>query len=69
MRNFLSVFLRFLLGWIAAFFVLCIISLVKYWDVLVQALTSSAGSLMESGFTIFLTVFVIVLLLRAIFRG
>lgn len=67
MRNFLSVFFRFLLGWITVFFVLCIVSLVKYWDVLVRLLSTSVGSVAKAGFTIFLTIFVIVLLLRSIF--
>ena len=67
MRNLLAVFFRFLLGGIAVFFVLCIVSLVKYWDFLVSSLSSSVGSVAEAGFTIFLTIFVIVLLLRSIF--
>ena len=67
MRNFLSVVFRFLLGWLAAFLILCIVSVIKYRDVLVKSFSSSVGSIAEAGLSIFLTVFVIVLLLRSIF--
>ena len=68
MRHFLSVFLRFLLGWLAALFVLCIVSVVKYWDVLVSNLADSANIAIEGGMSIFITVFGLVILMRSIFR-
>lgn len=68
MRDFLSVLFRFVIGWLAALLILCVISVIKYWDVLVSVLASDANVLIQAGLSIFITIFVIVALIRNTFR-
>ena len=66
MRDFFEVFLRYLLGWLAVFLILCIISVIKYWDVLTTALSNNVESMVSGLFTILIVVVGIIWLLRAI---
>lgn len=68
MRGFWSTFFRFLVGWLIAFLILCVISVVKYWDVLVDSLSNDISILLQTGVVIFLTIYIIVLLIDNVFR-
>ena len=68
MRGFWSTFFRFLVGWLIAFLILCVISVVKYWDVLVDSLSNDISVLLQTGVVIFLTIYIIVLLIDNVFR-
>lgn len=68
MRGFWATFFRFLVGWLIAFLILCVISVVKYWDVLVDSLSNDISVLLQTGVVIFLTIYIIVLLIDNVFR-
>ncbi len=60
--------LMYLAVWGALFLILCVLSIIKNWSVLVAILSSTIYTLIELMFVIGLMLYGIIMMIRALFR-
>ncbi len=60
--------LMYLAIWVVLFFILCVVSVIKNWSVLVATLSSVIFTLIVAFFVAGLMIYAIVMMTRALFR-
>lgn len=60
--------LMYLSVWVVLFLILCVLSIIKNWSVLVAILSSTIYTLIELIFVIGLMLYGIIMMIRALFR-
>lgn len=60
--------LMYLAIWIVLFLILCVVSVIKNWSVLVATLSSVIFTLIEVFFVAGLIIYAVVMMIRALFR-